>query len=117
MVDNEFRDFFKVEDEDLDIGYDELLVHLENTTHHQKTQFEREIIENGNDYLRQIEKEKKVRKNKLKKEIEYIIKKTNFSFNEIIEYDEKDILDIYKITKDENRSLIGKIFKFILQSN
>lgn len=112
------KSILRIDHDDDDENYIAFQQFVENNTHHQKKRFLMEIEEHGDEYLKTIKRNKKLRKQKITKEIDYILSKTGeFTLEELNAYDESDVLDIYKKLKIENRPLISKMFHFLIGGN
>ena len=79
--------------------------------------FAKQLEQEGESLLKEMEKKKKKRNSKKDDMILYIIKKTKdeYDVDELREYDYRDILDIYNDVKYQNRPWWIKMFEFFFR--
>lgn len=76
--------------------------------------FAKQLEQEGESLLKEMELKRKKYNEKKISLISYIMKKNDeYSFDELIQYDYRDILDIYNDIKYQNRPWWVKLFEFL----
>lgn len=83
---------------------------LEEDTNRRKNKLVFDIEENGERYLKEIDRKKKVKHQAKTKYIPYILKHSLYDEEELLSYSFEDVMDIYKEIKYKNRPWIIKFF-------
>lgn len=93
----------------------EYLEQIEFENIRNKNLLSNDIIENGEQYIAEMKKNKVNRKKNVKILIEYILEfSEGYTFEELSKYDDKTIHLIYKNLRKSKRSIFKKLIDFLL---
>jgi acyl carrier protein phosphodiesterase len=108
-----------IDHDDDNENYDGFVKHLEEDTHRKKNRIAFEIEELGNNFIGEIERKNKLKKEKSNKLIPFILKycSDKYSEKELEEYSYEDVKDIYDDLKNEHQSFFSKLINFIFFKN
>lgn len=108
MSDNENKLSIEFDDDNKD--YLALNQLLEDDTIRKKNRMVLDIEENGENYLKEIDRKKKRKHQKKFKYIPYILKNSLYDEEELLSYSFEDVVDIYNDIKHRKRPWIIKFF-------
>lgn len=112
---SEDKNILSIDFDDDNENYKAFSEYLEEDTKRKKNRASREIVEMGDVFLKEIDRKKKLQKEKISKLIPYIIKhcEGKYDEDELNTYSYDDVLTIYNEIVVQKRPVIIKIFRFL----
>lgn len=101
---------------DDDLSLSEYIKIIQNENKAKKNQFWESIVENGDDYVSEMNINKKRRDEKVQILIDYILTFSDgYTEHDLDKYDDKEIYKIYFNLRKSERSFLRKFFDFLFK--
>jgi predicted transcriptional regulator len=109
------KNIISIDSDDDNENYEAFTQYLDEDTKRKKHHVAVDFNKTGEQYLKEIDRKKKVQKIDSQKLIVYILKHCNgkHGYEELNSYSYQDIKDIYNEIKQQRRPVIAKIFRFL----